>query len=127
MLSNDVSTSIEPQELNQAATYFCRGCGGPLPEGSKARFHVECRRTDKRRRVAGRRQRQAMRENRLLRRHLRHLNCPSCGASLSKLDQSNLGRSVKPPCDVAQPTPERLNPEEQRAGRKGASEPAACL
>lgn len=60
-------TQTEPLGVNQSAAYYCRGCGGPLPQGSKARFHAECRRIDKRLRVALRREREARRDARRLR------------------------------------------------------------
>jgi RNase P subunit RPR2 len=107
----DIAT-VELTQLD-STTYFCRGCGKPLPEGSKARFHAECRRGDKRRRVADRREREAKRDARRLRNQLRQLNCPDCGASLAKLAQASLGHSVKLLCDAAQPPSEPLESAER--------------
>jgi hypothetical protein len=121
-MSDEVIAVTDLVGLYQVAVYFCRGCGKPLPDRSKARFHAECRRADKRRRIAERRQRHAAREAKLVRKHLRLLNCPDCGASLAKLVQSNPSQSAEPACDVAQGAPERLNFEGRSTPRNPIAE-----
>ena len=74
-------TAEEPQPV----AYYCRGCGGPLPQGSPARFHPECLKADKRRRIAERRQRETQQFHKWLRR----CRCPECGATLERLTQVN--------------------------------------
>lgn len=126
MLNDTAIAASQGTQLN-SGTYFCRGCGGPLQEGSKARFHAECRRNDKRRRVAERRQRQATRESRVLRKHLGRMNCPDCGASLAKLIQTGLDHSPELACDTAQRPSERMNSGERLDGQDAELEPAGRL
>jgi hypothetical protein len=116
MTQNDQQNSSSEFLQETPAVYYCRGCGKPLPEGSKARFHADCRRTDKRGRVALRRQREARRETRRFRAHIRNLNCPECGANLAKLAQRSPGHSVQVVCDVAQHVSEPLNFPKRLAG-----------
>jgi len=56
--------------------YFCRGCGLPLPPGSRILFHEECLKQDKRLRVRKQRQRQ----HEQFARWLRQQTCRKCGA-----------------------------------------------
>ncbi len=95
-LGYEVGTG-EPVEV-PASAYYCRGCGGLLPEGSSARFHAECLKADKRRRVAEWRQREAQRFQAWLRRH----RCPDCDASLEKLANAGPRRPVKTACEASQ-------------------------
>lgn len=87
----------KPQGM-QASAYYCRGCGGLLPEGSSARFHPECLKLDKRRRVAERRQREAER----LQAWLRRQHCPDCGASLEELADAGPRQLVIDACETSQ-------------------------
>jgi len=96
-------------EETQPVAYYCRGCGAPLPQGSSARFHPECLKADKRRRIAERRQRETQRLHKWLRRR----KCPDCEASLEKLAQVNPGRSVEIACEASQGGAEPLNSQER--------------
>lgn len=60
--------------------YFCRACGGPLPDGWHGQFHPQCLKEDKRRRT--REKRRVERER--FQAWLRHQRCPECGAALSR-------------------------------------------
>ena len=113
-MSDQATPLSDLNGLNRPGVYFCRGCGTPLPEGSKARFHAECRRADKRRRVAERRERQSTRENRIVHKNLRRLNCPDCGVSLAKLLHADPRRVVNVSCATSQGTVDRLKSEERR-------------
>jgi len=55
--------------------YFCRGCGGELPSGSRSYFHPECLKADKRRRTREKR----AQEREQFARWLRRVPCPRCG------------------------------------------------
>ena len=121
------TTPTELLVVIEPPTYFCRGCGKPLPEGTKANFHPDCRRSAKRERVARKRQREAQRETRRLRAQLRHLKCPGCGMSLAKLLQPNLGDSVEGPGDVAQRASEPVNCQERHLTPKVAAEPMPSI
>jgi predicted RNA-binding Zn-ribbon protein involved in translation (DUF1610 family) len=127
MTPNDQPAAIQLLEQSQPPAYYCPGCGKPLPRGSKARFHADCRRRDKRRRIAQRRQRDAQRETQRLGARLRHLKCPDCGASLAKLLHPNPRHTVEVACDVAQRALEPLNSQERRDGPEAATEPATAL
>jgi hypothetical protein len=113
-----------PSELpgeNRPAAYYCRGCGDALPQGNSARFHPECLKADKRRRIAERRQRETQRFHKWLRRR----KCTNCGASLEKLARVDHGRSVETACEASQGGAEPLNSQERLNTREGATEPAA--
>ena len=56
--------------------YFCRGCGQPLPLGTRRLFHADCLKADKVRRVHHQRQQQ----HELFAYWLRKQICPKCGA-----------------------------------------------
>jgi hypothetical protein len=55
--------------------HFCRGCGAPLPPGTKRLFHPSCLVEDKRRRTRERRRVEQEKMNA----KLRQLSCPRCG------------------------------------------------
>jgi len=57
-LNEELNTPSELLEESQRQAYYCRGCGGPLPQGRSAHFYAECLKADKRRRIAERRQRE---------------------------------------------------------------------
>jgi len=86
-----------------AVIRFCRGCGKELPAGTSLLFHPECRKSDKRRRVAHQRRREAERREKWIRRQ----HCPKCGASLEELAFSNRQPLPERSCD-ASPTQRRL-------------------
>ena len=124
MMSNaEHDTSSELLEGIQLPAYHCRGCGGTLPQGSSARFHPECLKTDKRRRITERRQREEQR----LQKWLRRRKCPDCGATLEKLAHADPQRSVKGQCEASHGTLEPLNSQERLDGQEAATEPAARL
>ena len=124
MIPNDQHNSqSELSEETQPVAYYCRGCGGPLPQDSSVHFHPECLKADKRRRIAERRQRETQRLHKWLRRR----KCPDCGASLEKLVQVNPGRSVEIACEASQVGAQPLNSQERFNGRGVATEPAARL
>ncbi len=83
---------------SQASAYYCRGCGGLLPERSSVRFHPECLKADKRRRVAELRQREAQR----FRTWFSRQHCPECGAKLEKLANAGPPRPVVRACETSQ-------------------------
>jgi hypothetical protein len=116
-------TSRELLEGIRPPAYYCRGCGGALPQGSLARFHPECLKADKRRRIAERRQREAQR----LYRWLQRRKCLDCGATLEKLAQASPQCSAKRSCETSHGTLELMNSEELPMGREAAAEPAARL
>ncbi len=95
-LSSDVD-SAEPVEV-PASAYHCRGCGGLLPGRSSTRFHPECLKADKRRRLAERRQREGERFQARLKRQ----RCPDCGASLEKLAKIEPRRPLVSSCEASQ-------------------------
>lgn len=105
MPNTEYNAPSEPPGEIQPASYYCRGYGGLLPQGSPARFHPNCLKADKRRRIAERRQREARR----LRAWLRRRKCPNCGATLEKVVQVNPRRSVEMACETSQGGAERLN------------------
>lgn len=113
----------ESLEEIQPAAYYCRGCGDPLPQGSTARFHPDCLKRDKRRRIAERR----YRETRRLHRWLQRRKCPDCGASLEKLAQASPQRLVKGSCETSHGTAEPFNSQERPIGQEAAIEQAAGL
>lgn len=113
MANEQQSAPNELSEESQPPVYYCRGCGRPQPQGSKARFHAQCRRRDKRRRVAQRRQREARREAQWFRARLRDFKCPECGASLAELVPASPSRSAEVARDVAQRASEPLNFKER--------------
>jgi hypothetical protein len=93
---------------------FCRGCGKELPAGSSLLFHPDCRRADKRRRVADQRRREEERREEWLRRQ----RCPKCGAGLEQLAFSNRRKTPEYACD-ASPTPEQIPaPTDSRQGQE---------
>ena len=94
--NEELNTPSELLEESQRQAYCCRGCGGPLPQGRSARFHAECLKADKRRRVAERRQRETQQLHPWLRRH----RCPDCGATLEKLAHVNPRCSVELACEA---------------------------
>jgi hypothetical protein len=118
-------TSSELPEDIQPPAHYCRGCGDALPQGSSARFHPECLKADKRRRIAWRRQRETQRLHTWLRRR----KCPDCGASLEKLAQVNPGRSVETACEASQGGAEPLNSQERlnRPRRRNRTRRAALM
>lgn len=56
-------------------SYFCRGCGQPLPPGRARQFHTECLKIDKQRRVAARREQR----RRQFTVWASRLHCENCG------------------------------------------------
>jgi hypothetical protein len=70
--------------------YFCSGCGGVLLERFRGRFHKECLKRDKRRRVRERREREQNKLNALLQR----TKCPKCGSSLGLPPDNDMETSV---------------------------------
>ena len=118
-------TSSELPEGIQPPAYYCRGCGGALPQGSSARFHPECLKSDKRRRIADRRQRETQR----LHKWICHRQCPSCGATLEKLTHASLRRSVEIACEASHGTSEPLIPQERpiQPRRRDRTRSAALL
>ena len=110
-------------EETQPVAYYCRGCGDALPQGSSARFHPECLKTDKRRRIAERRQREEQRLHRWLRRH----QCPNCGGTLEKLTHADPRRSVEMACEASQGGSKPLNSQEHHNGREAATDPGVRL
>jgi hypothetical protein len=78
--------------------YYCRECGGKLPEGSKRQFHPDCLRKNKQRRVAEQTRREAERRQAWLRRQ----HCPDCGASLAKLADADPQRPARDTCEASQ-------------------------
>jgi hypothetical protein len=56
---------------------FCRGCGQPLTD-SRARFHAECRREDKRRRVRAARASAELRQRKVAIRLFELFGCELC-------------------------------------------------
>ena len=128
MMPNDQhNTPISTLQETQPAVYYCRACGGALPAGSKASFHAACRKRVKRERVARKRERETRRETRRFHTELRRLNCPDCGASLSKLVQPTPRCSVEEACDAAQRALEPLNSGERLDSREPATERAVRL
>ena len=89
---------------DQEHHYFCRGCGRPLPPGSRAQFHKECLRADKRHRV--REQRRL--EERLFKVWLRKQICSKCGAGY--VDHHCDG-AMESSCEALQPAVERDPPD----------------
>lgn len=77
-------------------TYFCRGCGGLLPPGSRRLFHSDCLKTDKVRRVCQQRQQQCE----LFALWLRKQTCPKCGARHGELKSDHVAGT---PCEASQP------------------------
>jgi hypothetical protein len=67
------------------AQHFCRGCGQPLPQGSKQLFHTGCLAEDKRHRV--RQQRQKQREQFTC--WLLQQTCQKCGARYGEMGPSS--------------------------------------
>lgn len=71
-----VSMISEVPKLDERS-YYCRGCGRPLPAGFRGLFHAACLKEDKRCRVRQRRRQEYER----FARWLRQQTCPRCGAS----------------------------------------------
>ena len=114
MQNAEHDTSSESAEGIQPPAYYCRGCGDPLPQGSTARFHPECLKADKRRRIAERRQRETQRLHRWLQRR----KCPDCGATLEKLAQVSPRHSLKGSCETSHGTAEPFNSKERPISAK---------
>ena len=123
MPNEEHNTANALLEGMQAPVYYCRGCGGPLPQGSSAHFHPECLKADKRRRIAERRQQEAQRFQKWIRR----LQCPDCGANLEKLVQVNPQRSAGMAREASQGSSEAQNSREGLDGREVTTDPAARL
>jgi hypothetical protein len=68
--------NIQNPSSQDQPSYFCRGCGKPLPSGFRGHFHAECLRADKRRRTRTRR----AQEQKRFRVWLEKFACPHCGA-----------------------------------------------
>src|SRR5438309_753784 len=59
-------------------SYFCRGCGNPLPRGFHGHFHPGCLKADKRRRTSEKRRM----EREKFEAWLAHQLCPQCGSAI---------------------------------------------
>jgi hypothetical protein len=92
-LSGELS---EEADLTIAHCHFCRGCGQPLPPGSRRLFHPDCLKADKRRRVREQRQQQYE----LFARWLLQQSCPKCGARCGELRSKAVTGT---PCEASQP------------------------
>jgi hypothetical protein len=123
MPNDDHSTPISSLQVAQLAAYYCRGCGKPLPAGSAAKFHTECLKADKRRRITERRARETQRFQGWLRRR----KCARCGARLENPTAISPRVPVEVPCEASQRAAERLNSEERPYGQEAVTEPAAQL
>lgn len=119
--NDEINTTVEPLRENQPAAYYCRGCGRPLPQGTSARFHAECLKADKRRRIGERRQREAER----LLKWIRRRACFGCRAKLEELAQPNPSRSVEGACEGSHCTSERPNSGERSIALESAAEPVS--
>jgi len=93
---------------------YCCGCGGPLLTHGSARFHPDCLRRDKRRRVTEQRRREEGRRQAWLKRQ----HCPACGASLSKLSDATSERAVENACEPSQRPQANANPPVRRESRQ---------
>ena len=95
----------EQDQHGHRSQHYCRGCGGLLPLGTRALFHPDCLKADKRERMRGKRRL----EREKFERWMKLQRCPGCGARLAGMPKNNQQPIEKGSCEASHGT---LEPRE---------------